>query len=775
MYVKFSSSCPSSTCLIKETNNSPMLPSSAKNIRSVIRIRPSKAKSTHLTAFQQEREIIVHPTVASAAATMDLYREVGTLTASLPSSSSSAIKRFTFDEVFPSNVSQEEIFESVGAPVVENVIKGYNATVLSYGQTGSGKTYTMLGPAGGQSAMIRKTAFDAETGLLPRILRGVFDALTAKCAPSEEGSSAETEFSVSIGVVELYNEVLADLTATFSNPSSPSPASPAAELKIREDRSPGGRGIFIDGLAYHKVETVAHALEIIAHANDRKSMGVTKMNETSSRSHTVVNVQIAIIDLVGGSKTSAEMFLVDLAGSERVGKTGATGDRLREAQGINLSLTLLGNVISKLADDSLHIPYRDAKLTRLLQDSLGGNALTTLICTCAPEPDHLQETISSIQFAQRAKQIKNKPIQNVSLSASELQEALRVAQTEIAALHERVRVLSCINRGDSGNEHDVCQSDSNSTLTSLLRENQELKEELREARNGESALKKVVAFHSKQEQTAKEEARALEAKLQNESASLRRALHELERLASKSTTTLSSSSKQIPKSETKSKTPLRRPSSENTKNRSLAPRPPVATTSPSEEVDGDVLKILQLHDTVNRLQKQLDEQGKFVVLVDSQKHELDALKQMHEARVEAITVNYENQLSSLSEKLELLAVKTAEHGSSPEDIELANSQKLVEINNRLQQENEELHSENRVNGMRMYELARQVDAATTEIRELKDKREQMIRDIEFHALADGELRRKLLAALSHGQKEDNGRNREYFRKRFFECLDVTSK
>ena len=757
----------------ESSNDAP--PSS--NIRSIIRVRPSKNADSYLACFRGEKEVTVHPTIASASTTLDMYRDTGSLAGSLPTSQV-GIKRFTYDEVFPPEATQEAVFEEIGRPVVENVLKGYNATVLSYGQTGSGKTYTMLGPSGGQAAMIRQATPPAESGLIPRILCSIFAALDERCPSTEQGgNTAEMEYTVTVGVAELYNETLADLTHTFGvDPTTPSPPS-APDLKIREDRSPGGRGIFMDGLSYHRVETVGKALDVIAHANERKSMGVTKMNETSSRSHTIVNVRVDIINLVnGGSKTSSEMFLVDLAGSERVGKTGATGDRLKEAQGINLSLTLLGNVISKLTDNSVHIPYRDAKLTRLLQDSLGGNALTTLVCTCAPEPDHLPETLSSLQFAQRAKQIKNKPMQNVSLSPSELQDALRTAQAEIRSLQERVRVLASLGSSTATPGKDASDSDLRATISSLLRENQELKEEVHDVRADFNAMKKSVNFHSQQEQAARAETKILQGRLESETAALLKAKEELARLA------LKTSNKQAPvapavakKSMPRGPTPKRSSSIG-----AAATKQPVPmtrqVTPPSEQegsVDTGVLKYLELHDTVNKLKKQLEEHGKYVVLVDSQQRELDAAKKTFENRLEALTYGYEEKLTAQSRQIEAMEKKidkeSDDEGNNPE--KLANA---IKINERLQHENDELHSENRINAMRMYELARQIDTLQDEVRVLKEGRDQMKRDIDMHAMADSELRRKLLATLNPGGKE-NGKNREYFRKRFFECLDVPAK
>eukprot|EP00906_Rhabdomonas_costata_P005169 RCo007756 len=348
-------------------------------------------------------------------------------------------KLFTFDKVFPMDSTQDEVFELIGLPLVDSVVSGYNGTILAYGQTASGKTHAMMGPAGGTVDVLSEGSSDYnQRGLIPRILCTLFEAL-------QRLPPAEVAWSVTLSMFELYKEQIRDLLT--------GPSSAGLEYRIREDIV-SGKGIYVENLTESQVTSAAEVLEIIRKGTSNRVVARTDANDTSSRSHSLVQVVVNQINFVqGGTKTTGRLNLVDLAGSEKVGKTGAEGDRLKEAQAINLSLTLLGQVIYKLTDGhSLHIPYRDSKLTRLLQDSFGGNSRTTLLCACSPSSYNQQETISTLQFASRAKHIQNKPRVNKELNYAELNTAYAKAEEEIIRLKDKIADLerAARERGGAG-------------------------------------------------------------------------------------------------------------------------------------------------------------------------------------------------------------------------------------------------------------------------------------------------------------------------------------
>ena len=311
---------------------------------------------------------------------------------------------FNFDKVFSSNTNNQEIFEFVGCPIIEDVLTGYNGTVFAYGQTGSGKTFTMMG----------SNAQEESRGMIPRALSQIFKALSA--------SVSGNEYSVKCSMLEIYKETLKDLLGSNS------------ELKIKQDKR---KGIYIEGLTEVYVVCEEETLEVLAMGESNRTVASTKMNSVSSRSHQIFIVEITQ-KLQNGSEKRGILNLVDLAGSEKINQTGVTGNKLEEAKKINLSLSALGNVIKALTDKAEHIPYRDSKLTRLLQESLGGNYKTTLIVNCSPHPRNTEDTLNTLKFAQRAKTIKNKAVVNIKKSPEaymriieELQKKLNATQLEL--------------------------------------------------------------------------------------------------------------------------------------------------------------------------------------------------------------------------------------------------------------------------------------------------------------------------------------------------------
>ncbi|EQC42532.1 hypothetical protein, variant [Saprolegnia diclina VS20] len=315
--------------------------------------------------------------------------------------------QFSFDRVFPPETTQDTIFEHIGAPVIDELLSGYNCTILAYGQTGSGKTHTILGS---------KT----EKGILPRLVQRTFEAIAAR--PND----ATTE--VSTGLFEVYQEKIQDLL----NPSN-------AHLRIREDKLE--RGIWVQGAADIVVSDPPSALRLVQKGLAGRSMGAHLMNAESSRSHCIFMLTVTQ-RFSSGLKQTGKLYLVDLAGSEMVRKTAASGKRLDEAKHINKSLTALGLVINALTDGrSKHIPYRDSKLTRLLQNSLGGNAKTHLILTCSSSATNLEETLSTIRFGARAQHVTNSPQVNTERTISEYKQLLQTLELKVAALSVYVASL----------------------------------------------------------------------------------------------------------------------------------------------------------------------------------------------------------------------------------------------------------------------------------------------------------------------------------------------
>ena len=316
--------------------------------------------------------------------------------------------KFTFDVVFPPTASQESIYEVSAKPIVEAVMQGFNGTIFAYGQTSSGKTFTMTGDLENYENM----------GIIPRMVSTVFDTINY--------AESDIEFTVKVGYCEIYLEKIKDLLDTTKN-----------NLKVHQDRT---RGVYIEGLSEHYVSSDQEVYEIMKIGSDNREVASTNMNAGSSRSHSIFIITVSQINSNDYSGKVGKLYLVDLAGSEKVGKTLAEGKRLKEANNINKSLTALGQVINSLTDGkSIHVPYRDSKLTRVLQDSLGGNSKTSLIVTCSPSPYNDLETISTLRFGMRAKAIKNKPKVNREYTLAELKVSLSKAQEEI---EKRDRIIT---------------------------------------------------------------------------------------------------------------------------------------------------------------------------------------------------------------------------------------------------------------------------------------------------------------------------------------------
>uniref|UniRef100_A0A8C3V540 Kinesin-like protein KIF16B n=1 Tax=Catharus ustulatus TaxID=91951 RepID=A0A8C3V540_CATUS len=321
---------------------------------------------------------------------------------------------FSADSKSPNFVCQEMVFKNLGMDVLKSAFEGYNACVFAYGQTGSGKSYTMMGNAG-------------DAGLIPRICEGLFSKI------SEKTKRNEASFRTEVSYLEIYNERVRDLLRRKSSKTN--------NLRIREHPK---EGPYVEDLSKHLVQNYADVEELMDAGNINRTTAATGMNDVSSRSHAIftINFTQAKFDSEMPCETVSKIHLVDLAGSERADATGATGVRLKEGGNINKSLVTLGNVISALADLSqdatnplskkkqVFVPYRDSVLTWLLKDSLGGNSKTIMIATISPADVNYGETLSTLRYANRAKNIINKPTINEDPNV----KLIRELRAEIARL-----------------------------------------------------------------------------------------------------------------------------------------------------------------------------------------------------------------------------------------------------------------------------------------------------------------------------------------------------
>jgi len=328
-------------------------------------------------------------------------------------------KTFTFDFVYDWTSSQEEIYKQTAFPIVESVLEGFNGTIFAYGQTGTGKTFTMEG----------KPDPPEQRGIIPRAFQQIFQII--------ELTSKNRQFLVRCSFLELYNEEIRDLLS--KNVKN--------KLDIRENKD---QGVFVKDLTAFMVHDMNDLLVKLQVGRENRVTGETKMNRDSSRSHSLFTVTVEMSEVQEGQNKIrvGKLNLVDLAGSERQSKTQATGDRFKEAININQSLTTLGNVISALVDPkSSHIPYRDSKLTRLLQDSLGGNTKTVMIANIGPADYNYDETLSTLRYANRAKNIKNKP----RINEDPKDAMIRQFQEEIEKLkHQLSQTAGGEDFGDGG-------------------------------------------------------------------------------------------------------------------------------------------------------------------------------------------------------------------------------------------------------------------------------------------------------------------------------------
>lgn len=373
--------------------------SSADNgVKVIVRVRPMNKKEEG-----EEAEQVVHRISSTCVSLADQH--------------------FTYDAVAGEDASQEAVFQMVGLPMVENCLAGFNSSIFAYGQTGSGKTHTMSG------VMADSEDFPSEgRGLTPR----VFERLFARIDEEEKiNADRQLVYQCRCSFLEIYNEQITDLL----EPSQ-------RNLLIREDTK---TGVYVDNLSEEFVSSVQDVTRLLIKGLANRRVGATTMNSESSRSHSVFTCVIESRSKSEGegicSVRSSRLNLVDLAGSERHKQTGSAGERLKEAGNINKSLSQLGNVINILAEVAQsgkhrHIPYRDSRLTFLLQESLGGNAKLAMICAVSPASSCRGETLSTLRFAQRAKAIQNKAVVNEEKAndVNLLREQIRQLKDELTRM-----------------------------------------------------------------------------------------------------------------------------------------------------------------------------------------------------------------------------------------------------------------------------------------------------------------------------------------------------
>lgn len=308
-------------------------------------------------------------------------------------------RSFMFDWVFGPQSGQLDVYQSVVGPLIDEVLQGFNCTVLAYGQTGTGKTYTMEGERSNHELSWEE---DPKCGMIPRAISQLFDSL-----------EVFNEFTVRVSFLELYNEDAYDLLSSIDD---------TTKLKIFDDTRRKG-SVIVGGLQNRIVHSKEEIFDILRQGSSKRQTAATLLNACSSRSHTVFSITVHMREATSEGEDRlriGKLNLVDLAGSENIGRSGAQDKRAREAGSINQSLLTLGRVITALVEKRPHIPYRESKLTRLLQDSLGGRTKTFIIATISPAIEDLEDTLNTLEYASRAKKVTNKPEMNQQLTKKAL-------------------------------------------------------------------------------------------------------------------------------------------------------------------------------------------------------------------------------------------------------------------------------------------------------------------------------------------------------------------
>ncbi|KAJ0935722.1 putative plus-end-directed kinesin ATPase [Helianthus annuus] len=401
--------------------------------------------------------------------------------------------RFTFDHVACETIDQETLFRMAGLPMVENCLSGYNSCIFAYGQTGSGKTHTMLGEI--NELEVKPSPY---RGMTPRM----FEFLFARIIAEEESRVDERlTYNCKCSFLEIYNEQITDLL----DPSS-------TNLHLREDVK---KGVYVENLTEFEVHTVGDILRLLSRGSANRRVAATNMNRESSRSHCVFTCVIE--SRWEKDSTSnlrfARLNLVDLAGSERQKTSGAEGERLKEAANINKSLSTLGHVIMALVDGAnartRHIPYRDSRLTFLLQDSLGGNSKTMIIANVSPSICSATETLNTLKFAQRAKLIQNNAVVNEDASGDVMALQHQIQLLKELAILKRQNVSRSLTFGPKVNEETI-QEHENDFDNTLGHDNKILRVSSKQLKSLEASLTGAL----RREQMSESAIKQLEAEIE---------------------------------------------------------------------------------------------------------------------------------------------------------------------------------------------------------------------------------------------------------------------
>lgn len=376
---------------------------------------------------------------------------------------------YTLDTVFDSLCSTKDVYESTTKGLIQQVIEGFNSTVFAYGQTSSGKTHTMRGN-------------EEEPGIIPQAIQELFHLLN---------KAADREFLLRMSYMEIYNEDIKDLLAPGEQ-----------KLQVHESKE---SGVYVAGLREEIASSPFQVMDLLTKGEEHRHVGETRMNKSSSRSHTIFRMVIESrsrnADDDGAIRVST-LTLVDLAGSERVSKTGAEGQRMKEGAAINKSLLTLGTVINKLSEGAAasgaHIPYRDSKLTRILQPSLGGNAKTAIICAITPASQHAEESHSTLRFACRAKRVVNNATVNEVLSDAAVLKRQAHEIEELRKKLESTGKQSCIDQEVARLREQMLRKDQeNDLMVSALAAEKEERE--RAQRKVESITRMMLNSHESED------------------------------------------------------------------------------------------------------------------------------------------------------------------------------------------------------------------------------------------------------------------------------------
>jgi kinesin family protein 3/17 len=444
--------------------------SARESVKVAVRLRPLSSKE------RQYKEII------------DIDQSSASVFIASPQGSK---VQFTYDFAFPPCCTQEEVYELTSAPIIDGALQGFNGTIFAYGQTGTGKTHTMDGAEEGE-----------HRGIVPRAFEHIFEYIKVN-------SDSQT-FAIQIQYIEIYNEAIRDLL---------SDKDPTGSLVIREDPE---KGFYVADVTIKEVKSIQELFRLQAEGKRRRKTRKTGMNDESSRSHSVLTLTIETLMSIEGRQhvRTARLNLVDLAGSERVAKTGAEGQGFTEGVSINYALMVLGNCISALTSRGhSHIPYRDSSLTKLLRDSLGGNARTLMIATLGPADYNFSESMSTLRYAENAKKIKNKPKVNMDpkdallLQLKEEKEALEAQlrgttpEQQNADREAQIKALEAAHEREKKrltDESHLAAEERAALETKLEAERQEIEKAKAEQAKFAGRLKELTRFLAKGSDKLKE-------------------------------------------------------------------------------------------------------------------------------------------------------------------------------------------------------------------------------------------------------------------------------